>query len=97
MLPCAAQSAGAAEGRLILEDWHNVGADYYPTLVAWHANVAAAWDDPPPARTLVVVPAGVDVQVERRAGGRQAPTRLGGVSPCSHRGLQPVEELDARQ
>lgn len=47
MLPSAAQITRAAEGRLIVEDWHTFGADYDPTLMAWHANVTAAWDDLP--------------------------------------------------
>jgi cyclopropane-fatty-acyl-phospholipid synthase len=45
MLPSAAQFGRAAEGALVLEDWHNFGPDYDPTLMAWHANVTAAWDD----------------------------------------------------
>jgi cyclopropane-fatty-acyl-phospholipid synthase len=45
MLPSAAQIARAAEGRLVIEDWHNLGPDYDHTLLAWHANVEAAWDD----------------------------------------------------
>ena len=47
MLPSAAQITRAAEGRLVLEDWQNFGADYDPTLMAWHSNVAAAWDELP--------------------------------------------------
>ncbi len=26
-----------------MEDWHNFGADYDKTLMAWFANVDAAW------------------------------------------------------
>jgi cyclopropane-fatty-acyl-phospholipid synthase len=43
VLPSAAQIAHALEGRFVLEDWHNFGADYDRTLMAWHANVEAAW------------------------------------------------------
>ena len=43
MLPSAAQIATAAEGRQLIEDWHNFGADYEPTLLAWQANFEAAW------------------------------------------------------
>ncbi|MEL1264648.1 cyclopropane fatty acyl phospholipid synthase [Pseudoxanthomonas putridarboris] len=43
MLPSAAQIAHAIEGRFVLEDWHNFGADYDLTLQAWRANVEAAW------------------------------------------------------
>ncbi|QDH70227.1 cyclopropane fatty acyl phospholipid synthase [Marilutibacter alkalisoli] len=44
MLPSAAQIAAAAEGRFVIEDWHNFGTDYDRTLQAWRANVEAAWD-----------------------------------------------------
>lgn len=47
MLPSAAQITAAAEGVLELQDWHNFGVDYDRTLMAWHANVDAAWDDLP--------------------------------------------------
>jgi cyclopropane-fatty-acyl-phospholipid synthase len=44
MLPSARQIAGALEGRFVVEDWHNFGADYDRTLQAWRTNVEAAWD-----------------------------------------------------
>jgi cyclopropane-fatty-acyl-phospholipid synthase len=47
MLPSAAQIASAAERALTLEDWHNFGPDYDRTLMAWHSNISAAWDDLP--------------------------------------------------
>lgn len=47
VLPSAAQITRAVEGRLVLQDWQNIGTDYDPTLMAWHANVEAAWDDLP--------------------------------------------------
>jgi cyclopropane-fatty-acyl-phospholipid synthase len=43
VLPSAAQLPAAFEGLFVLEDWHNFGADYDRTLMAWHANVEAAW------------------------------------------------------
>ena len=43
MLPSAQQIAAAAEGRLVMEDWHNFGADYDRTLMSWHARIEAAW------------------------------------------------------
>ena len=43
MLPSIAQLAAAMEGLFIIEDWHNFGPDYDPTLMAWHANFEAAW------------------------------------------------------
>ena len=32
------------ERRFVMEDWHNFGPDYDPTLMAWHANFEAAWE-----------------------------------------------------
>ena len=43
MLPSAAQIAHAVEGRFVIEDWHNFGADYDRTLMAWRVNFDAAW------------------------------------------------------
>jgi cyclopropane-fatty-acyl-phospholipid synthase len=43
MLPSVAQIGKAAEGLLVSEDWHNFGADYDKTLMAWFANFNAAW------------------------------------------------------
>ena len=43
MLPSAAQVAHASEGLFVVEDWHNFGADYAKTLLAWRHNFEAAW------------------------------------------------------
>lgn len=43
MLPSATQVAAAVEGRFVIEDWHNFGADYDLTLQAWRRNFDAAW------------------------------------------------------
>ena len=48
MLPSAAQLAAALEGRFVVEDWHNFGADYDLTLQAWRSNIEGAWDGLPP-------------------------------------------------
>lgn len=45
MLPSARHIAESAEGRLVIEDWHNFGPDYDRTLMTWHANASAAWDE----------------------------------------------------
>lgn len=45
MLPAPAQISSAIEGLLVMEDWHNFGADYDRTLMAWHANFERAWPD----------------------------------------------------
>ncbi len=42
-LPSIAQIGAAIEGRFIMEDWHNFGAFYDPTLIAWHQNFQANW------------------------------------------------------
>lgn len=41
--PSHQQIAKAAEGRFIIEDVHNFGADYDRTLMAWHDNFTRAW------------------------------------------------------
>jgi len=43
VIPSASQLQQASEGLLVLEDWHNFGADYDRTLMAWNANFEAAW------------------------------------------------------
>lgn len=43
MLPSVVQIARAIEGRFVMEDWHNFSADYDRTLMAWYANITAAW------------------------------------------------------
>jgi len=43
MLPSARQIAEAAEPDWLIEDWHNFGADYDRTLMAWHANFERHW------------------------------------------------------
>lgn len=50
ILPSAVELTTAAEGVLVLEDWHNFGASYAKTLLAWHANCEAAWDRLPADR-----------------------------------------------
>jgi cyclopropane-fatty-acyl-phospholipid synthase len=45
MLPSLAQIARASEGRFVIEDIHNFGADYDKTLMAWHKNFTAAWPE----------------------------------------------------
>jgi len=43
MLPSIKQLAAACERVFVMEDWHNFGADYDKTLMAWWANFDAAW------------------------------------------------------
>ncbi|SEO68814.1 cyclopropane fatty acyl phospholipid synthase [Aquisalimonas asiatica] len=42
-LPALGQITDAAEDLAIIEDIHNFGADYDPTLMAWERNFEAAW------------------------------------------------------
>lgn len=44
-LPSARQITSAAEGTLLLEDWHSFGPDYERTLKCWHENFEAAWPE----------------------------------------------------
>ena len=43
VLPPAAALARQAGACFTIEDWHNFGADYDPTLMAWYRNFNAAW------------------------------------------------------
>ncbi|HKY62470.1 MAG TPA: cyclopropane fatty acyl phospholipid synthase [bacterium] len=45
MLPSIAQIGAAAEGRFIMEDWHNFGPDYDRTLMAWWENFENGWSE----------------------------------------------------
>ena len=45
MLPSIAQLGKAMAGLFVMEDWHNIGPHYDPTLMAWHANFSRAWPD----------------------------------------------------
>ena len=45
MLPSARQLCRAAEPHFVMEDWHNFGADYDRTLMAWAANFESRWED----------------------------------------------------
>lgn len=43
LVPSAQQIANSAEGLFVTEDWHNFGADYDRTLMAWRDNFDSAW------------------------------------------------------
>jgi cyclopropane-fatty-acyl-phospholipid synthase len=43
LIPSAHQITEAFEPHFILEDWHNFGADYDKTLMAWFENFERAW------------------------------------------------------
>lgn len=44
-LPTEAQIIRAVESLFIMEDWHNFGSYYDPTLMAWMANVDRHWPE----------------------------------------------------
>ena len=44
MLPTLKQISKSIEGLFVMEDWHNFGADYDKTLMAWHKNFEDNWD-----------------------------------------------------
>jgi cyclopropane-fatty-acyl-phospholipid synthase len=43
-LPSIAQLGKAFEGLFVMEDWHNFGADYDKTLMAWDHNFKENWE-----------------------------------------------------
>ncbi|MBI4094856.1 MAG: cyclopropane fatty acyl phospholipid synthase [Candidatus Liptonbacteria bacterium] len=43
MIPSIAQIGKAAERLFVMDDWHNFGADYDATLMAWFRNFDARW------------------------------------------------------
>jgi cyclopropane-fatty-acyl-phospholipid synthase len=43
MLPSIAQLGAAFEPNFVMEDWHNFGPHYDPTLMAWYAKFEQAW------------------------------------------------------
>jgi len=44
MIPSIAQLGKATEKLFIMEDWHNFGADYDKTLMAWYENFVINWE-----------------------------------------------------
>jgi cyclopropane-fatty-acyl-phospholipid synthase len=42
-VPSISQLASVMEKFFVMEDWHNFGADYDKTLMAWHENFTKAW------------------------------------------------------
>jgi cyclopropane-fatty-acyl-phospholipid synthase len=44
MLPSAKQISSSAEGLYVVEDWHNFGAYYDNTLMAWYENFTSNWN-----------------------------------------------------
>lgn len=43
VVPSGPQILHGSERLLVLEDWHNFGADYDQTLLAWHSNFERTW------------------------------------------------------
>ncbi|PHM60409.1 cyclopropane fatty acyl phospholipid synthase [Xenorhabdus ishibashii] len=44
-LPSIAKIAKATAGKFVMEDWHNFGADYDRTLMAWYERFTASWHE----------------------------------------------------
>lgn len=44
-LPSVRHIAQASEPHFVMEDWHNFGADYDKTLMAWHQRFLTAWPE----------------------------------------------------
>jgi cyclopropane-fatty-acyl-phospholipid synthase len=44
VIPSIRQIGDAAERRFVMEDWHNFGQYYDPTLMAWNANFEGGWE-----------------------------------------------------
>lgn len=44
MLPSIAQLGQSIEKLFVMEDWHNIGAHYDKTLMAWHSRFNQHWD-----------------------------------------------------
>ncbi|MEN8223260.1 MAG: cyclopropane fatty acyl phospholipid synthase [Acidobacteriota bacterium] len=44
MTPAPTHITRAVDKLFIIEDWHNFGADYDPTLMAWYRNFIRNWD-----------------------------------------------------
>jgi len=45
VLPAMRQIVASAQKHFTIEDWHNFGADYDKTLLAWHDNFEKAWPE----------------------------------------------------
>ena len=45
LIPSPAQIASGFDGLFVLEDWHNFGADYDRTLMAWYDNFTRRWHE----------------------------------------------------
>ncbi len=45
MLPSIQQLGATWEKMFIMEDWHNFGPDYDPTLMSWYDNFNQHWDE----------------------------------------------------
>lgn len=44
VIPSIRQIGDATERLFVMEDWHNFGQDYDPTLMAWNENFEAGWE-----------------------------------------------------
>mgnify|MGYP001612567848 FL=1 len=45
MLPSIKQIAESIEGLFVMEDWHNMSANYDKTLMSWYKNISSNWNN----------------------------------------------------
>lgn len=45
MIPSMKQISESVEKLFVIEDWHNIGPDYDPTLMSWFDNFSAHWHE----------------------------------------------------
>jgi cyclopropane-fatty-acyl-phospholipid synthase len=45
VLPTIASIGKSIGKKFVMEDWHNFGADYEKTLLAWHNNFKKHWPE----------------------------------------------------
>jgi len=48
-IPSAKQLTAALEGLFVMEDWQNIGAHYYKTLMEWYSRFDASWSELKPS------------------------------------------------
>ncbi len=44
-IPSPKQIVGAAQGVLVMDDWHSFTSDYDRTFMCWHDNLCEAWEE----------------------------------------------------
>ncbi len=76
MLPSIAQIGKAIENLFIMEDWHNFGADYDKTMMAWHHNFVTHWDQIKPKYDDAFIACGIIILLSCEADFEQRAMQL---------------------